>query len=151
MDAKRARPDLFASFFVWKAVQIVCLWRRLPRTRRPLTHLYVLWIDPGFIWQLCSCPHHWGYDIKLNFLLVVLTHAGGRDLALPLGLFGAHLFLGNWWNVVFFSRHQMWVALSALYIDIARWLQLMCFCVNMCVFVCKYVWVSCVWVCVYQW
>lgn len=29
------------------------------------------------------------------------------DLYLPLGLFGLHLFLGNWWNVVFFGQHKM--------------------------------------------
>jgi tryptophan-rich sensory protein len=30
-----------------------------------------------------------------------------HDLYLPLGLFGLHLFLGNWWNVVFFGQHKM--------------------------------------------
>ncbi|EFN54605.1 hypothetical protein CHLNCDRAFT_24614, partial [Chlorella variabilis] len=30
-----------------------------------------------------------------------------QQLYLPLALFVAHLFLGSWWNVVFFGRHQM--------------------------------------------
>uniref|UniRef100_A0A7S3VHR7 Uncharacterized protein n=1 Tax=Dunaliella tertiolecta TaxID=3047 RepID=A0A7S3VHR7_DUNTE len=38
---------------------------------------------------------------------MVWRQGHGKELLLPLGLFGVHLLLGNWWNVVFFSRHKM--------------------------------------------
>ncbi|KAK9845322.1 hypothetical protein WJX81_003406 [Elliptochloris bilobata] len=40
-----------------------------------------------------------------------LVWKGGKGdrnkLALPLAVFGLHLFLGNWWNVVFFGRREL--------------------------------------------
>ncbi|KAL4421390.1 hypothetical protein ABPG75_010681 [Micractinium tetrahymenae] len=39
--------------------------------------------------------------------LVWRSGADQQQLAVPLSLFGLHLFLGNWWNVVFFVRHKL--------------------------------------------
>lgn len=36
-------------------------------------------------------------------------------LALPLAAFGAHMFLGNWWNVVFFGKRQLEGSLPWMY------------------------------------
>lgn len=46
-------------------------------------------------------------------LWAVCKSAGSRQqLVLPLSVFGAHLLLGNMWNVVFFGRHRMEESLS---------------------------------------
>lgn len=38
---------------------------------------------------------------------LVWKSGSGNELVLPMAIFGAHLFLGNWWNVVFFGRRQL--------------------------------------------
>ncbi|KAK9817800.1 hypothetical protein WJX72_002358 [[Myrmecia] bisecta] len=63
------------------------------------------WTPPDWVFPTVWIP----LKIAQSYALwVVCKKARSReDLMLPLSLFGTHLFLGNWWNVVFFGRHQL--------------------------------------------
>lgn len=59
-------------------------------------------------------PKNWVFPavwIPLKILQSVAAWAvykqGGERAYLPLAIFGGSLFLGNWWNVVFFGKHEL--------------------------------------------
>lgn len=55
---------------------------------------------PKLPWFLCV-------PLQVALWLVCKTAPDNSSLALPLAAFGLHLFLGNWWNVVFFGQHRL--------------------------------------------
>eukprot|EP00877_Chromochloris_zofingiensis_P013440 jgi/Chrzof1/834/Cz01g30180.t1 len=68
------------------------------------------WNPPNWVFPAVWIPLKVLQSVSL---WLVLKEARTREqLALPLALFGAHLLLGNWWNVVFFGKHKMKESLS---------------------------------------
>ncbi|KAI7840892.1 hypothetical protein COHA_005421 [Chlorella ohadii] len=63
------------------------------------------WTPPNYVFPLVWIPLKVLQSVSL--WLVWRSGSDARELALPLGLFGLHLFLGNWWNVVFFGQHKL--------------------------------------------
>ncbi|KAF8071227.1 crtK-2 [Scenedesmus sp. PABB004] len=63
------------------------------------------WTPPNWVFPAVWIPLK---VLQSAALWLVVKQAGGRrEAALPVGLFAAHLFLGNAWNVVFFGRREM--------------------------------------------
>lgn len=63
------------------------------------------WTPPNWVFPAVWIPLKVLQSVSL---WLVLKQAGSRkELLLPVSLFGLHLFLGNWWNVVFFGRQKM--------------------------------------------
>ncbi|KAF6256064.1 TspO/MBR-related protein [Scenedesmus sp. NREL 46B-D3] len=63
------------------------------------------WTPPNWVFPAVWIPLKVLQSVSL---WLVFKQANSRkELLLPAGLFGLHLFLGNWWNVVFFGRHKM--------------------------------------------
>lgn len=63
------------------------------------------WTPPNWVFPAVWIPLKLLQSVAL--WLVLKTADSKRQLALPLSLFGLHLFLGNWWNVVFFGKRKM--------------------------------------------
>uniref|UniRef100_A0A7S3VHW3 TspO/MBR-related protein n=1 Tax=Dunaliella tertiolecta TaxID=3047 RepID=A0A7S3VHW3_DUNTE len=81
--------------------------QRLVPTTDPNWYKTILrpkWTPPNYVFPLMWIPLK---TIQSIAAAMVWRQGHGKELLLPLGLFGVHLLLGNWWNVVFFSRHKM--------------------------------------------
>ncbi|KAL4424819.1 hypothetical protein ABPG77_011069 [Micractinium sp. CCAP 211/92] len=63
------------------------------------------WTPPNWVFPAVWIPLKLLQSVAL--WLVWRSGADQQQLAVPLSLFGLHLFLGNWWNVVFFGRHKL--------------------------------------------
>eukprot|EP00879_Flechtneria_rotunda_P004791 GHRR01005063.1.p1 GENE.GHRR01005063.1~~GHRR01005063.1.p1 ORF type:complete len:178 (+),score=42.45 GHRR01005063.1:103-636(+) len=63
------------------------------------------WTPPNWVFPAVWIPLK---ALQSASLWLVLKQATTRkELLLPVSLFGLHLFLGNWWNVVFFGRRKL--------------------------------------------
>ncbi|KAJ9510506.1 hypothetical protein QJQ45_015980, partial [Haematococcus lacustris] len=77
------------------------------------------WTPPNYVFPLVWIPLK-----AMQSLALMLAWRGGTmtgssakhpALAVALTTFGAHLFLGNWWNVVFFGRRKLQPSLPWMY------------------------------------
>lgn len=63
------------------------------------------WTPPNYVFPSVWIPLK---VLQSVAVWLVLKKARTRnDLVLPLAVFGIHMALGNWWNVVFFGQHKL--------------------------------------------
>lgn len=63
------------------------------------------WTPPNWVFPAVWIPLKLMQSAALA--LILKSARSTEQLALPLGVFGAQLALGNWWNVVFFGKHKL--------------------------------------------
>ncbi|KAG2442717.1 hypothetical protein HXX76_002800 [Chlamydomonas incerta] len=71
------------------------------------------WTPPNYVFPMVWIPLKTMQSVAL--WLVCTKAKSMSSLALPLAAFGVHMFLGNWWNVVFFGRRQLEGSLPWMY------------------------------------
>ncbi|GIL72937.1 hypothetical protein Vretimale_4586 [Volvox reticuliferus] len=71
------------------------------------------WTPPNYVFPMVWIPLKIMQSVALWLVCTKAPTAGA--LAMPLATFGAHMFLGNWWNVVFFGRRQLKGSLPWMY------------------------------------
>ncbi|KAG2483454.1 hypothetical protein HYH03_017708 [Edaphochlamys debaryana] len=71
------------------------------------------WTPPNYMFPLVWIPLKLMQSVAL--WSVCSRAPSAAALALPLTAMGVHMFLGNWWNVVFFGRRQLKGSLPWMY------------------------------------
>ncbi|GFR41150.1 hypothetical protein Agub_g1814 [Astrephomene gubernaculifera] len=71
------------------------------------------WTPPNYVFPLVWIPLKLMQSAAL--WLVWSRAPSSKALVLPLAAMGVHMFLGNWWNVVFFGKRQLKPSLPWMY------------------------------------
>ncbi|GLC35685.1 hypothetical protein PLESTB_000483800 [Pleodorina starrii] len=71
------------------------------------------WTPPNYVFPMVWIPLKIMQSVAL--WLVCTKAPSASALAVPVAAMGVHMFLGNWWNVVFFGRRKLKESLPWMY------------------------------------